>query len=351
VGSARGIVESMTTTALRPGASAGGHRATARAAVLVLPGLVLAVGLGALATGLGRLVPVIGGPVIGVVLGVVLSRRAVRPATAPGIGVAAHRVLPVAVVLLGAQLSLTQVAHVGVGSIPVMLATLTVCLTLAFVVGRRLGISRDLRTLIGVGTGICGASAIAAVTPVIRARNPDVSYALSTIFLFNVVAVLAFPPLGHLLGLSQHSFGLFAGTAVNDTSSVVAAATTYGSAATQTAVVVKLTRSLLIIPICLGLAALARRRESGPTTTGRLVPWFLVGFVALAAVNSAGLIPTAARPVLLEITSLLVTIALVGIGLSTDVRAMRRAGARPLLLGLLLWTAVSVTSLGVQALV
>jgi uncharacterized integral membrane protein (TIGR00698 family) len=316
-----------------------------------LPGLGVAVGIGLIATALGRAFPVVGGPVIAVAVGVGLSRFVRRPRLTPGVVFAGRSVLQVAVVLLGAQLSLKQVAHVGAGSLPVMAATLTVCFGLAFVLGRRLGIGRDLRTLIGAGTGICGASAIAAVSPVIRARSVDVSYAMSTIFLFNVTAVLAFPPLGHALGLSQHAFGVFAGTAVNDTSSVVAAATTYGHGAAQTAVVVKLTRSLMIVPVCLVLAAVARRRDPSPTTVGRLVPWFLVGFVLLAGVNSLGLIPGSARPGLLDATTLLITIALAAIGMSTDVRAMRVAGARPLALGLLLWAAVSATSLGVQALV
>ncbi len=329
-------------------------RATARPASRgrlagAAPGLGLTLLLGAVATVVGRLAPVIGAPVVGIVLGVLAGRGAVRPVAARGAQVASRSVLPVAVVLLGAQLSLGQVAHAGLASLPVLAATLGVCLALAFVVGRRLGIGADLRTLIGVGTGICGASAIAAITPVIKARNPDVSYALSTIFLFNVVAVLVFPPLGHLLGLSQHAFGVFAGTAVNDTSSVVAAATTYGSAATQTAVVVKLTRSLMIVPIGIALAALFRRRRGESAAPGRLVPWFLVGFVLVAALNSAGAIPETVRPALLELTTLLVTVALVGVGLSTDVAAMRRAGARPLLLGLILWAAVGGTSLGVQS--
>ena len=311
------------------------------------PGLAVVAGLAALAYAAGRAVPVLGAPVLGVLLGVALSRWR-GPRLEPGVGVASRSVLQVAVVLLGAQLSLRQVAHVGAASLPVMAATLTVCLALAALLGRRLGVGRDLRTLIGVGTGICGASAIAAVTPVVEPRRSDISYAMSTIFLFNVAAVLAFPPLGHLLGLSQHTFGVFAGTAVNDTSSVVAAASTYGASAAGTAIVVKLTRSLMIIPICLGLAALSNRRGTG---VRRLVPWFLVGFVLLAAVNSAGLVPGAARPALLDTTTYLITAALVAIGLSTDVRAMRCAGHRPLLLGLLLWVAVSATSLGVQGLV
>jgi uncharacterized integral membrane protein (TIGR00698 family) len=255
-------------------------------------------------------------------------------------------------VLLGSALSLRQVAHVGASSLPVMLGTLAVCLALAYLLGRWLGIGRDLRTLIGVGTGICGASAIAAVSPVIRARSADVAYAISTIFLFNLVAVLAFPPLGHLLGLSQHDFGLFAGTAVNDTSSVVAAASTYGSSATDYAVVVKLTRTLMIIPTCLGLAALTRTGEHDGggllRRVTRLVPWFLVGFIVLAALNSLGWVPSATHAPLRDASVFLITLALAAIGLRTDVAGLRRAGSRPLLLGLLLWVAVASTSLVLQ---
>jgi len=275
-----------------------------------------------------------------------------------------------------------------------MLGTLAVCLGAAWLFGRLLGVPRDLRTLIGVGTGICGGSAIAAVSPVIEAASTDVAYAISTIFLFNITAVLAFPLLGHALGMSQQSFGLFAGTAVNDTSSVVATATTYGAAATSHAVVVKLVRTLMIIPICLALAALTDRRRPAPaphpavpgqpaTTPApasampagpaaaqqasavpgvpapakarlsparvlRLVPWFLIGFVLAAAINSSGAIPAAAHAPLQQTSVFLVAVALSAIGLSTDVAALRKAGHRPLLLGALLWITVAAASLALQ---
>ncbi|MEU6776691.1 putative sulfate exporter family transporter [Streptomyces sp. NPDC046759] len=332
-----------------------------------LPGLALAVGVALVATALGRLVPVVGGPVCGIVLGVLVA-VAVRPGgrLRPGIAFAGRAVLQAAVVLLGAQLSLGQVLRVGVGSLPVMIVTLTVCLAAAYGIGRRLGVVRDLRTLIGVGTGICGASAIAAVTPVIGAAEAEVAYAVSTIFVFNVAAVLTFPALGHLLGMGQHAFGLFAGTAVNDMSSVVAAATTYGGPAADCAVVVKLARTLLIIPICLGLAALARRRArtaaapadagaagqgrdpAGPVRVGRLVPWFLAGFLVLAAVNTAGLVPYGAHGPLSTLAGFLITVALSAIGLSTEPTRLRRTGPAPLLLGGCLWLVVSATSLAVQ---
>ncbi|MGW3046117.1 YeiH family protein [Kitasatospora sp. NPDC001159] len=324
-----------------------------------IPGLALALGIAALATVLGRLLPLVGGPVTGILIGILIATL-VRPGASlrPGITTAGKFVLQLSVVLLGAQLSLTEIVRVGLGSLPVMVGSLTVCLTAAYVIGRRLGIVADLRTLIGVGTGICGASAIAAVTPVIGAAGAEVAYAISTIFLFNIAAVLTFPALGHLLGLSQHAFGLFAGTAVNDMSSVVAAATTYGPAATDYAVVVKLTRTLLIIPICFGLAALAerRRRSSAASPTAgrkvglcRLVPWFLVGFLLVATANTAGLVPAASHRALSEVSVFLITTALSAIGLSTDLAGLRRAGPRPLLLGACLWVIVSVTSLALQA--
>ncbi|MEU4896740.1 putative sulfate exporter family transporter [Streptomyces sp. NPDC044780] len=334
-----------------------------RGAVLArLPGLALAVSIAAVATALGRLVPVVGGPVTGIVLGVLVA-VAVRPGAVlrPGIAFAGRGVLQAAVVVLGAQLSLGRIVTVGLGSLPVMLVTLAACLAAASWLGRRLGIVRDLRTLIGAGTGICGASAIAAVTPVIGAAEAEVAYAVSTIFVFNVAAVLVFPALGHLLHMSQHAYGLFAGTAVNDMSSVVAAATTYGGPAANYAVVVKLARTLLIIPVCLGLAALARRRaaaaagsagagrsEARRVRVGRLIPWFLVGFIALAAINTAGLVPHAAHQPLSTLAGFLITVALSAIGLSTEPATLRRTGPAPLLLGGLLWGVVSVTSLATQ---
>jgi uncharacterized integral membrane protein (TIGR00698 family) len=317
-----------------------------------LPGLAASTALAIAATAVGRLVPVLGGPVTGIVLGVLIAAVA-RPGERfqPGIRTASRFVLQLAVVVLGTQLSLAEVLRVGLASLPVMLGTLAACLAGAYLIGRWLGVTGDVRTLIGVGTGICGASAIAAVTPVIAAAEADVAYAVSTIFLFNIAAVLTFPLLGHLLGLSQQSFGLFAGTAVNDMSSVVAASTAYGAAAASHAVVVKLTRTLLIIPVSLGLAAFGKKKPAaGPVRITRLVPWFLAGFLVAAAAASAGLIPHQARGGLDQLSVFLITVALSAIGLSTDLRGLRRAGARPLLLGACLWLLVSVTSLGLQAL-
>lgn len=327
-----------------------------------LPGLGLAVTLALVATAVGTALPVVGSPVSGVLLGVLvgaLLRRQVPHVVGslgPGLTVASKLVLQVAVVLLGARLSLAQVAQVGLDSLPVMLGTVAVCLAGAAVVGRALGVDRELRALIGTGTAICGASAIAAVTPVVRASSSNVAYALSTVFAFNIAAVLVFPPLGQLLGLSQEAFGLFAGTAVNDTSSVVAAATTFGSVAADHAVVVKLVRTLLIIPIVIGLGIVMARRDRRLADDGaaarpavlRLVPWFLVGFLFLAAVNSLGLVPGSWHGPLATAATFLITVALTAIGLSTDLPALRATGLRPLLFGAILWLLVTGTALAIM---
>ncbi|MFZ6992553.1 YeiH family protein [Curtobacterium sp. RRHDQ66] len=337
---------------------------TTETARRLAPGLALATGIAVVATVIGRFLPVVGAPVSGVVLGAVIGMVR-RPADSlkPGITTASKFVLQLAVVLLGAQLSLAEVARVGVESLPVMLGTLVICLLAAWGVGRLLGVVGNLRTLIGVGTGICGASAIAAVTPVIGAVSVEVAYAVSTIFLFNVAAVIVFPIVGHALGMSQHAFGLFAGTAVNDTSSVVAAASTYGTQAANFAVVVKLVRTLMIIPIVLGLAWLVGRRSAAAVTVEgaaptrwslrrvwKLVPWFLTGFVIAAAVNSTGILPGPVHPAISTVAAFLITVALSAIGLSTDIAGFRRAGFRPLVLGLVLWVVVTGSSLGLMAL-
>ncbi|KRA25459.1 hypothetical protein ASD65_14295 [Microbacterium sp. Root61] len=317
----------------------------------VTPGAALCLAIAAVATIIGRLVPVVGSALPAVVIGVTIAVVR-RPASRLGAGIAfsARFLLQCAVVLLGFQLSLQSILEVGLESLPVMLSSLAVCLLAAWGIGRMLGVAERLRTLIGVGTGICGASAIAAVAPVIGAASAEVSYAVSTIFLFNILAIAVFPAIGHLLHMDPHAFGLFAGTAVNDTSSVVAVASMYGAAALGFAVVVKLVRTLMIVPISVGLAVVEARKGATPQrlTPGRvvkLVPWFLVGFLVVAVANSFVDLPGGARDVLVEGSVFLIATALAGIGLSTDLRAVRRAGWRPLLLGAILWVLVMGTSL------
>ena len=329
----------------------------------LVPGLAAAIVLAIAATCLGRLEPVIGGPVFGIVLGMLVATgRRGTGVLKPGAAIAGKQVLQASIVVLGTGLSLAQVAHTGLSSLPVMLGTLALCLLVTWGAGRLLGLRGSLPILIGVGTGICGASAIAATTAVIGAAEVEVAYAISTIFAFNVVAVLLYPAIGHLLGLSQHAFGLWSGTAINDTSSVVAAACTYGAAAGDYGVVVKLTRTLMIIPICLGLAFWQARRHrrralaadvtiAAPAVPWRrMFPWFIAYFLAAVAANSLGLIPHGWHAPLSQIAVFLITTALAGIGLSTRVGDMRRTGLRPLALGAVLWATVGISSLLLQLL-
>ena len=347
----------------------GGDRSDHRPAPVagLLPGLAAAAGLTALATLVGGIVPLVGAPVIAIVTGMAIAAaRRPGPRFAPGLTFTSRKVLQGAVVVLGTGLSFKEVVATNQRSLPVLVGTLVVALVVAQFVGRRLRLPADVTTLVGVGTAICGASAIAATDAVIEADQADVGYAVATIFTFNVAAVLTFPSIGHALGLSQQAFGLWAGTAVNDVSSVVAASTVYGHAATAYAVVVKLTRTLAIVPITVIIAAWRNRRaaaSAGPAASvgsdagagvshrvslRRVFPLFLVGFAIAVAVNSFGLVPAASHAALSSLATWMITAALAAIGLSTDLGRLRQAGARPIALGAILWATVAVTSLGLQ---
>jgi len=343
----------------------------ASAAIRLVPGLTLVAAITAAATLLGGFAPVIGAPVIAVVTGVLIRVLAKPSATIdPGVRFSSRTILQTSIVLLGALLSLSQVLHTGAGSLPVLLASLAGALAAGVLLQRALHLRAGQALLVGVGTAICGASAIAAVSAVVRPADEDVAYSISTIFAFNVAAVLAFPLLGHGFGLSGHAFGVWAGTAVNDTSSVVAAATSYGHDAIRTAVVVKLTRTLAIIPVCFALGAYAARGRSaglagvaagaadeapsGPAVAGgrrppwrRMLPTFLVLFVVAAIANTLGLVPQGWHAFVSRAAEICITAALAAIGLSTRPASIRRAGVRPLLYGAGMWVVVASVSLGV----
>lgn len=322
------------------------------------PGLLLAVAIGVVALLLGRWAPLIGGPVIGIVIGIVV-RNLLAPGErySPGIAFAGKKILQWSIIALGFGLSLSQVAKTGLESLSVTLITMTAAFLAAWGLGRWLGVHDKLMVLVGVGTAICGGSAIAAVTPIIRSEDHDTAFAISTIFLFNVIAVLLFPLLGHLMHMSDLGFGLWAGTAINDTSSVVAAGYSYSKAAGDYATIVKLTRATLIIPVCLVLALVVAAREKrkhaaagsvGQFSLARIFPWFILWFLVASAVRTAGLIPTAIQPALHMLAEFLIIVALTAIGLSANLRKMAASGPRPILLGLGVWIAVAVSSLLVQ---
>ena len=347
------------------------------ATMRLAPGLALAGALAVLAWSLGQAMPLLGGAVLAILLGVLLRAAwTPRPAFDPGVRFAGKRVLQASIVLLGFGLDLGQVARTGFESLGVTLATLLLAFGAAWGLGRALKVPVKLAALVGVGTAICGGSAIAAVAPILKPDEHDTAFAISTIFLFNLVAVIVFPPLGHLMGMSDAQFGLWAGTAINDTSSVVAAGYAYSTAAGDQATIVKLARATMIIPVCLalagGLAWRARRAAAAAASTraasaastdasqggmaapsarlGAIFPWFILWFVVASALRTAGFVPEALQGWLHAAGGLAMVLALAAIGLSADLRRMRATGPRPVLLGLGVWAAVAIGSLAVQAL-
>ncbi len=325
----------------------------------VVPGLLLCLAIAAAAVGLGHLLPIVGAPVLGILLGIAVANVLKLPrATGPGTKLCSRRVLQSAIVILGGSLSLTQVVKTGGDSLAVMLITLCAALVAAWVLGRLLGVGRALTALIGAGTGICGGSAIAAVAPIIEADDDEIAFSISTVFLFNVVAVVVFPLLGHLMQMSQVGFGLWAGTAINDTSSVVAAAYSYGTEAGDFATITKLARTTMIVPICLVLAFVMSRRRCSETRCDlvKTIPWFVLGFLACSLLNTVGVLGANLTGVpggnlaglCGHVGKLMIVVAMAGVGLGANLRKMIRTGPKPILLGLLVWAVVAVTSVVVQ---
>ena len=315
------------------------------------PGLAIALALAAVAYGLARLLPVVGGPVLGIALGILLAAVVRLPTrTTPGVRFTSKYVLQAAVVLLGFEMQMGRVLAVGQQSLLLILVTLAVAFGTVIVAGRGLRIAPKLTALIGAGTAICGGSAIAAASSAIDADEQDVSFSISTIFLFNVLAVFLFPPVGRLLGLSDTGFGLWAGTAINDTSSVVAASYSFSDAAGSLATVVKLTRGLMIVPVTLALAVIFARRGEGPGRFSlvKVFPWFVLGFVLAAVLRTVGAVPDAAARWLVWLGKFLIIAAMAAIGLNTNARLFAKAGPRALALGGITWFAVMASSLAIQ---
>ena len=257
-----------------------------------------------------------------------------------------HRLLPLAVVGLGADMNLRAVAQAGLHGLGYTAISIALVLALGWWLARLLKVERDAGLLISVGTAICGGSAIAAVAPVLRAREHEISVALATVFLLNAVALLIFPPIGHAAGLSQDAFGLWSALAIHDTSSVVGAGLAYGPRALEVATTVKLARALWIVPLTLGIGwVVARRSEASPDLPPVKKPWFIAGFLLVAALVtfvpglqlSGHYVAVAARRVLV------LTLFLIGAGLSRE--ALRSVGFRPFMQGLVLWLIVGAAGL------
>jgi uncharacterized integral membrane protein (TIGR00698 family) len=320
-------------------------------------GLYLCIVIAVLAELCASFAPLIGAPLLAIALGVVIANAFPALAQRPSLRISdtGKLLLKGGIVLLGASLDLGDIVRTGLGSLPLLAVTMTSGLITALWLGKSLGIDWRMRCLIGIGTTICGASAIAALAPVIRAKAEEIAYAITVVFFFNMLAVFSFPALGHLLGLSDNGFGIWAGTAVNDTSAVVAAGFAFSQAAGTTATIVKLTRTTLIIPLVLGFGLALPFAVKGEAAEPRAlaqrlyaaVPTFIILFVLAAAANTAGLLGPHAMQV--QMTGRVVmVVALAAVGLQGHWRAFIGAGGRPLFLGLATWFAVAVSGLAMQ---
>lgn len=276
--------------------------------------------------------------------------------TQPGIKFTSKKILKFAIILLGASLNIRTVLTVGRFSLTVMVFTLATCFGLGALIGKALGLNWKTASLINAGTGICGGSAIAAIAPVIEADDMDVAYGLSATFLFDMAMIVVFPLLGRALGLSDAAFGLWAGTAVNDTSSVVATGYAFSEAAGDFATMVKLTRTLSIIPAVLAFSAInlhtKKKEQAGASAAkvsiSKIFPWFILGFLAMSGLTSLGLIPANAASMLKEASKFLMVAALAAIGLNTDFRALCRSGAKPMLHGFIVSLLVVLVAIAVE---
>jgi uncharacterized integral membrane protein (TIGR00698 family) len=306
------------------------------------------------ATGAGRVLIPLGvaaclfpfvSPAIGLLLGLALALTVGNPYLARTRG-ATQKLLSIALVGLGAGMDLRVVVRAGIHGILYSLVGIVAALALAAILTRSLRIGHKTGVLIGVGTAICGGSAIAAIVPVIKPKEHETSIALGIVFVLNAVALFIFPIIGHQAGLSDTGFGLWSALAIHDTSSVVGAAVIWGGKAVELATTVKLARALWIVPLTLVIAAWYRRTQAEAGHGRVRWPWFIGGFLVAAALftylpgleSTGRLVSTIAKRILV------VTLFLIGSNLTRG--ALRRVGPRPLAMGILLWVAVASLSLG-----
>ncbi|MBC9875324.1 YeiH family protein [Macrococcoides bohemicum] len=313
-------------------------------------GVILCSIIAVIATLLGQLFPIIGGIIFSIILGIIISNAIKLPDQyQPGIKFASKKILQYAIIVMGFTLNLRVVVEMGLSSLPITLTTITAALLTSLWLGKVMNIGENIRTLIGVGTAICGGSAIAAASPIVDAKEDEVAFSLSTIFLFNIIAVFIFPVIGHTIGLSDIGFGHFAGTAINDTSSVVAAGYAYSETAGDTATIVKLVRALMIIPVCLILVMVQlKKSEKRAFSIKKVFPWFILYFFLASVVTSIINLPEAIISYIKMLSTFMISIAMAGIGLSVSIKQFRSIGIKPVLLGASVWFVVAGISLIMQ---
>lgn len=331
----------------------------------LFPGIILSVAIAALATFIEGLMPIhlIGAAVIAMFIGMILNYFLKNTSLfSSGIKFTSKKILKFAIILLGLSLNINTILNVGKMSLVVMVFTLLTCFGGGYFIGKALGLNWKLSNLISAGTGICGGSAIAAIAPTIDADDNDVAYAMSATFLFDMAMIVLFPIMGRALGMTDTAFGIWAGTAVNDTSSVVATGYAFSEGAGDYATMVKLTRTLSIIPTVITFAfiqlnlkkkeALANSQSSDDLKANfsitKIFPWFILGFLAMSVVASVFTIPTEVVTQTKSISKFLMVSALAAIGLNTSFDKLKKSGIRPMIHGFIISALVVIVALLVE---
>ena len=331
----------------------------------IFPGIILSVGVAVLACWIESLLPIhlIGAAVIAMFIGMLINHFLKDTKFfASGLKFTSKKILKFAIILLGLSLNIKTILYVGKISLTVMIFTLLTCFGGGYFIGRALGLNWKLSNLISAGTGICGGSAIAAIAPTIDAEDNDVAYAMSATFLFDMAMIVLFPIIGRALGMSDVAFGIWAGTAVNDTSSVVATGYAFSEAAGDFSTMVKLTRTLAIIPTVITFAFIQlrlKRKEalqSAKTSSEikanfsivKIFPWFILGFLAMSIVASVFPISAEVVSTTKSASKFLMVCALSAIGLNTSFSSIKKAGIRPMIHGFIISALVVIVALAVE---
>lgn len=321
-------------------------------------GLVICFAVAGFSVLLENLIPggLLGASIIALFMGTVINSFFHPAWMKPALKFASKKILKIAIILLGASLSINTIMSVGKMTFFVMIFTFAVCFGGGYFIRRLFGLNWKLSNLISAGTGICGGSAVAAIAPVIDAEDKDIAFAMSSTFLFDMVMVALYPLMGKALGMTDIAYGIWAGTSVNDTASVVASGYAFSEIAGDFATMVKLTRTLAIIPTVLVFAYIgtrAKQKELKAINQGqkvnifKIIPWFICGFLVLAILNSVGWIPTTASGIFKNTSKFLMVTALAAIGLGTSIADFKKVGLKPMFYGITIDTLVTLTALGV----
>ncbi len=317
----------------------------------IAPGLILAAIIAGLAFAIQRIpgMGVFSPMILAIIIGMAFHNTIGTPAQAkPGLAFALKRVLRLAIVLLGLQLTFTQMREVGIGGLTIIFVSLTATFFFTKWFARLIGVERKLAELIAAGTSICGASAVIAMNTVTEAPDEDVAYGVACVTLFGGVAVLFYPLLAEAMALSPRHYGLWTGASIHEIAQVVAAAFQRGPEAGHIATVAKLSRVMMLAPMVFGLGLAAhrhKRADGGAVRAAAPIPWFVLGFVALVSVNSMVIIPPLALRWIALVTTFLLSLALAAMGLETYFRKLMAEGLKPVLLGGASWLFIAVFSL------